>query len=36
MGYAKDDYDNLKIVPEEAEIIKKIFICEWLVIVVCV
>ena len=28
MGYAKDDYSNFKIVPEEAEIIKKIFICE--------
>ena len=25
MGYTKDDYGNLKIVPEEAEIIKKIF-----------
>ena len=36
MGYTKDDYGNLKIASEEAEIIKKIFICEWLVIVVCV
>lgn len=31
MGYAKDDYGNLKIVPEDAEIIKRfLFANDWL------
>ena len=31
MGYAKDDYDNLKIASEEAEIIKRfLFANDWL------